>query len=88
MIKTIKIDIRAVKERLNPFDVPTVTLFDMKFKYRSDPVDSRGNGNELLNASPPISGSDRESPSCTLSTSSLNQNNSYCLINPILHFTT
>ena len=71
MIKTIKIDIRAVKDRLNPFDVPTVTLFDMKFKYISDLVDSSGNGNELLSARPPISGSDREAPSCTFSTSSL-----------------
>ena len=65
-------------DRLNPRGVPTVTSFDMKFMYMSDPVDSIGNGRNLkneLNARPPISGSTRVAPSCTFSTSSLYKNN-------------
>ena len=76
-------------DRLNPCGVPTVTSFDMKFKYMSDPVDSIGNGRNLkneLNAKPPISGSNREAPSCTFSTSLLYQNNSHRLIYLILKF--
>ena len=73
-INAIKINIRKVMDRLNPCGVPTVTSFDMKFKYMSDPVDSIGNGRNLkneLNPRPPISGSNREAPSCTFSTSLL-----------------